>query len=487
MTRVVGLLFALGACIGDQSTGDLTVPPHDRHSAGESCQGRRMLGAPDTLTADLPGHNYASVQAASSNPPTVLVSVTGGDLVARNGTGVLYSGASTHFVGMRLKTQAGVELEITGVTAETFGASYSLVYAASRLDYCAGAGSAVAMQGVIEADRFHTTSSDVTFGCPDGVLRKCYGWGYVPGADPNGLPWKYHQACMRMANADIYGNGESHTRNLTPIVIRDLLAGANPGPMEAPALTNPVMTPPPPGIPFFEGAWAAGRGQGAVCLAHDRWLSEPIDATPHPSLLDPRLTDSVAYCDDLTYQAMASSGALLFNASKRMDMYLNRWLNPATKDLLTTLRGVYNHTTERQLPPFAGYEFQGTDGVMLRNLTGTLTPADVTPMFLQHNLKTDDRVVATATPVAPGYVIEDPVRDFEGYTLNAPAPDLIPFALYVKDGEYVSSTGGPAVAGYTLVVPLHYVMRTAASDLFGSAAERPHLGERSGATVCADQ
>jgi|GEM_PF-3015327 len=452
-------------------------------SCGESLQGRNMLGAPDQLTANMPGHRYASVQTAASNRSGVSVSVVDGNLVASDSTGVLYSGASASFVGMRLKTQVGGELEITGVTQESYGASYALVNATTRQDYCAGAGSAVAMQGVIESDRFHVATTDVTFGCPDGVLMKCYGWGYVPGADPNGQPWKYHQACMRMANDDIYGNGESHTRNLTPIVIRDLMSGGNPAPLDAPALTTPVLTPPPPGIPFFEGAWGAARGQGALCLAHDRWLSEPIDTTPQTSLPDPRLVDTVEDCDLPSLPQLVQRGALLFNASWRMDMYLNRWWNPDTKDWLTTLRGTFNHRLDRLIPPRAGFQFKGTDAVMLRNLTGTLTDADVTAMYLQHNAATEDYVVATATPVAPGYVIEDPDRDFEGYTLNAPAPDLIPFGLFVKGDDYVSSTFGAAPPGYTFVAPLHYVMRYATADVVPSGTSaRPHLGERDGST-----
>jgi ADYC domain len=492
MKTVAVLLIALGACVAAPVTDDVPVPddPHDAHSAGETCQGRNMLGAaPDALTADMPGHNFGSVQALSSNTPGVSVSVVGGNLVARNSAGVLFSGASTRFIGMRLKTQAGPELEITGVSTLSSGAAYALAFAPSKADYCDGAGPAVAMQGVIEADRFHTASTDVTFGCRDGVLQKCYGWGYVPGNDPNSLAWKLHQACMRMANADIYGNGEVHTRNLTPIVIRDLVEGANPAPSDAPAIGYPLRSPPPPAIPFFEGSWGWERGQGARCLAHDRWLSEPIDATPQASLPDPRMVDEVPFCDELSFQEMADRGALLFNASKRMDMYLNRWRNPGTGDVLTTVRGYYFRDPARRVAPVPGFtELLGNEGVLLRNLTGALTAADVTPMFLQHNPTTDDYVVATATPVAPGYVIEDPDHDFEGYTLNAPAPDLIPFGLFVKGTDYVSATAGPGTVGYAPVGPLHYVMRTASSEpAVGSAPQRAVFGARAAATVCTEQ
>lgn len=476
------LLVALVGCVGDSVTDDLMVPPQTPRSTGGSCQGRHMLGAaPDALTDGMPGHRFASVQPLSSNLP-VTVSVVNGGLVARDGNGVvLYSGASPKFIGMRLKTQAGPELEITGVSTETYGSSYKLAFQLSKTDYCDGAGSAVAMQGVIEADRFHVLTSDVTFGCPDGVLEKCHGWGYRPDSDPTGVPWKLHQACMRMANADIYGDGESHTRELTPIVIRDLVAGANPAPTDAPAIGYPVMSPPPPGIPFFEAAWTGQRNRGALCLAHDRWLSEPLDGPQNADLPDPRQVDNVVNCIDLTYPQMLDGGALLFNASKRMDMYLNRWRNPATGDLLTTLRGRFNHITTRHLPPFPGYtEFLGTDGVMLRNRTGRLDTGDVTEMYMQHNPVTDDYVVATSTPVAPGYV----VGDFEGYTLNIDGPDLIPFWLFVRGNDYVSATIPPP--GYTLVAPLHNVMRTATSQLPASTAAHVVLGERE-APVCPEQ
>src|SRR5258708_423827 len=126
MRKAVVLMLGLGWSGCMDQPDSVQDPPHivvSQSSCGESMQGRHMLGQPDTLTATLPGHNFASVQAASPNFSGVSVSVSGGELVASDRTGVLFSGASTSFIGMRLKFQSGDELEIRGVTKEDYGAS----------------------------------------------------------------------------------------------------------------------------------------------------------------------------------------------------------------------------------------------------------------------------------------------------------------------------------------------------------------------------
>jgi hypothetical protein len=484
------LLVALGGCVvgADTAEDPPLIGPRDNYTAGESCQGRRLLGlTPDQLSP--PGLKFVSFMTESSNRPGVFVSVSGADLVAKDIKGtVLYSGKSTSFVGMRLRAPAGGEVEIAGVSTQSYGASYALRFAASGDDYCGGAGNAVALQGIFEADRFHVHHTDVSFACDDGVAKKCEGWGYIPGSDPNGPGWRHHQACMRMANADVYGNGETHTREETPIVIRDTMRGAQPGPSDAPALSYPEVLPAPPGIAFFEGAWGWKRNEGAICLAKPRWASLPVEGPQHPSLPDPRNVGGVAFCEDLSISDMVARGALLFNASKKMDMYLYRWRNPTTGHLVASVRGFPSADRARRQPPFPGYtDYLGTDGIILRNPTGTLEDSDVTPMYVQHNPKTGDYVVATRTPVTPDHVIEDLESAFEGYTLNFTGPELTPFGLFRLGTDYVTSVGGPTgpgTIGYQAVDVLHSVMEPNWAGPAANAARSAGFSPRTSSSNC---
>jgi hypothetical protein len=493
------MAVAMGGCaVTSSETGEVPAPEpeigdQDSYLVGEDCQGRRLLGlTPDLLSPA--GEKFVSFMTESSNRPGVFVSVSGGDLVAKSASGrVLYSGKSASFVGMRLRAPAGGEVEIAGVSTQSYGSSYALRFGISGDDYCGGAGNAVPFQGIFEADRYHVYNTGVSFGCDDGVAKKCQGWGYLAGNDPNSIGWKHHQACMRMANADVYGNGETHTREETPVVIRDMIPGGKPGPVDFPALSYPEISPAPTDIAFFEGAWSSERGRGAVCLAKRRWASLPADAPDHPSLPDPRKLipgqpnpGEVAFCEDLTFDQMRARGGLVFNASKKMDMYLNRWRNPANGQLIASVRG-FEIVDFRRVPPFPGYtEFLGSDGIILRNLTGTITMADVTPMYVQHNPRTGDYVVATGTPVTPEHVIEDLERDFEGYTLNFTGPELTALSLFRRDDDYVTSVGGPGTVGYESLGVMHAVMQPnwAGPSPSASAARKAGFSPRAAGATC---
>jgi hypothetical protein len=71
--------------------------------------------------------------------------------------------------------------------------------------------------------------------------------------------------------------------------------------------------------------------------------------------------------------------ALLANASKTQDMYMHRWRNPTTKDVVATVRGFPGTGPV----PFAGYtEYLDSDGILLRNLPGSIDPkTDVIEVF----------------------------------------------------------------------------------------------------------
>jgi hypothetical protein len=86
-------------------------------------------------------------------------------------------------------------------------------------------------------------------------LAKCARWGYRPWQSYNGVPLAaYHQACTRMARADYCGDGESHTKDGTPVDIYDnlgLLVRGN----------DPLL--------HFEASWTP---RGAYCISKQRWL-----------------------------------------------------------------------------------------------------------------------------------------------------------------------------------------------------------------------
>jgi ADYC domain-containing protein len=126
---------------------------------------------------------------------------------------------------------------------------------------------AVPMSGVYEADTGALDTSDptrFTFGCDNGVIAKCYRWGYKPWMDQanTDAAAMTHWACTRMARADYCGSGESNTLDGTHIAFWDTLA---------PQPTH--VQPPDTKLPRemrFEAGW---NGAGAVCLSHARWAT----------------------------------------------------------------------------------------------------------------------------------------------------------------------------------------------------------------------
>lgn len=90
--------------------------------------------------------------------------------------------------------------------------------------------------------------------CTSGASGKCVRLGYKPWkTSPDGISlWDYYQACTRMIRADYCGNGQSHTRNGTPIVVYDRLGIQDVEPL--------------PGA-SFEAVWGP---DGAVCVRRVR-------------------------------------------------------------------------------------------------------------------------------------------------------------------------------------------------------------------------
>jgi hypothetical protein len=112
----------------------------------------------------------------------------------------------------------------------------------------------------------------ISLGCTQGVVAKCYRWGYRPWSAPATMP-AFMASCTRMARADYCGDGRSFTKDGTPINLWDSLPVSG-----YTRIQEWEWGPPDPelGSMRFEAAW---QPNGARCLAHWRWDELVPDAT----------------------------------------------------------------------------------------------------------------------------------------------------------------------------------------------------------------
>jgi hypothetical protein len=265
-----------------------------------------------------------------------------------------------------------------------------------------------------------------------------------------------------MANADYCRSGTPYTREQTPILIRDY-SPYYPGPYPS-DLGHPSPFPGDPDTFYFEAGWRPGD-LGPVCLSKIRWASLPPDPCP-TVLLDPRYSDDkrAKFCDDMTIADIQSLGALLVNGSKMMDAPLHRWRNPKTGDEVSTIRGFFVDTNGDGRADFPGSTAPFTDytvhvqaeGMLLRNLPGTLDPSKMYPLYMQ-NLGGGDRYLSEVglgrtTPPFEGYSFLNPTTTLSnGATINAQA-----FSLCERSGDY--DTEYAALDGCAFVKSLHYAL-----------------------------
>lgn len=434
---------------------------------GEELQGSHLLGnLADPLAG---GGSFLAVANTTTLPSTgaaVTVSVSGTSLVATDAAGKTYSDPND-FVSMVFASASGSELRVKAVDlASTTSPRYVLEYRPNNLaawsDYCDptfGTG-AVALKGFWDRDRRHVKGPKLSFACTgSGVAAKCVDWGYVPGAaGPGDSAWDHHQACTQMASANICMDGSSYTRELTPILIRDFIPGAEPAPTDAPVLErlDPLATWPPADRFYFEAAWQPDGP--AICLSKVRWASLPPGGYCPAKLPDPRVVEGnseVRFCEDYTWPELQAAGALLVNGSLPMDLPLYRW-SDAAGDRVTSVNGYVTDVVESY--PFAGYTtLRGSDAILLRNLPGSVDPQrDVIEVFDQYNPATGDRVVAPlvgGNPITAGHV----VGAREGYLLTAAGADRVPFRLF-RNGDDFTSTNSHPGPGFTFVALLGYAI-----------------------------
>src|SRR5207244_16143 len=88
---------------------------------------------------------------------------------------------------------------------------------------CPATGWALPVASVFDSTGFrYDSSAAFTFSCLDGVIAKCYRWGYKP--------WKSqslkdaHWACTRLARADYCTEGRPHTVTGTLVNVWDSLS-----------------------------------------------------------------------------------------------------------------------------------------------------------------------------------------------------------------------------------------------------------------------
>lgn len=427
----------------------------------EEVQGRWLLGSvPDGLTDIAGGADHFSVKRDSSNRLGHRVTVVAGSLVVRNSNNnnLLYSGIDLAMQNLELKSTSGVTIRITGAVTDAWGGpAYDVVYLdgnGAEVDYCKDGDLAVPMQGTWTSTGFHADTTDISFGCRDGVTFKCFTWGYVPGRPPRALgqptSTELHQACTRMARADFCGDGIPHTREETPIVIRDLVTGYSDGPNDTPELNHVTSVPTPPDLHFYESAWTSGENIGAVCLERQRWASLPVGfGCGVGGLADPRVTPNTYYCENMPNDVFQAKRPMLVSASKTQDMYLHRWRNPKTKDVVSTVRGWYSLGPDFTAP-FPGYvEHLGTDGILLRNPPYSLTEEDVVEVF---STGTTDRALL------PNDQLNRKDPTFEGYLLKYPGGDRMRFSMFLRNRIDTLTSVNPEDSSFLYEGPMFYVI-----------------------------
>jgi len=398
-------------------------------------QGIYVLGSvPDSLGD---GPNFISASLVPVNRPAFRLSVapssSGARLVADADSGEHHEGADLWFNGMTLAVDSGRitiravgtpvphHVEVEGVVPQPTSTLYALNYSARQpdgsyappVDYCDNRGGTVVFAGVFDrTTRIHHEADKISFGCGNGIALKCMFWGYRPGnGGAASKDWKYHQSCMGTGGANYCGNGMPHTRERTPIQIRDNLA--NYGSDGLYELTYPVTQPGNLDTFYIEGGWdATGK---PTCLAQSRW--EALKPICPPGTTEP------PRCDGKSMSQLFNDGALIVDGAATMDATLKRWQNPDTKDTVLTVRGFFRAGTagapDLLTPPFPGYtKYLGTYGMLMRTLPGNLSKTLMRPIYMQ-NLAGGDRYLSDV----PGLQ-----GSFEGYAFrnqDTITPDVV--------------------------------------------------------------
>ncbi|MFN7965991.1 MAG: ADYC domain-containing protein [Acidobacteriota bacterium] len=214
----------------------------------------------------------ATFSAAPSSDRIVDVSVVGTDFRVQLSSGRVLSGRDLVGAKLALIVPGGVtpeQVTIDAVVTDPLDPSgETLLYKMRALnpqtgqleELCepdaAGERWAFPLRGQWDSEGYPLSDKGLSLTCGDGSQGKCVRWGYKPWKTlPDGTRlFDYHQACMRMVNANYCGNKRT-TRDGMLIDYWDALG-----------IAKPEADPQKQGLQF-EAAWGPN---GAVCVAHTR-------------------------------------------------------------------------------------------------------------------------------------------------------------------------------------------------------------------------
>lgn len=152
-----------------------------------------------------------------------------------------------------------VRLRIDAIEVDPRGGDELPLYTVSARDgggwraYCPSGAATVVVPGAWDSRGGYVEDPTLTtFACTDGAIAKCVRMGYAPWRRVGGVTLlEHHLACVRMIRADYCGDGVSHTRDGTRVVVWDDLG----------------LVAREPSAGALEAAWSR---DGAVYLARPR-------------------------------------------------------------------------------------------------------------------------------------------------------------------------------------------------------------------------
>lgn len=424
----------------------------------EEPNGRFVIGEVLDAAPYSSGTEYFSVWTTGTRGKYVeQVSVIGSASLKSTGLDGTYSGTNPRFNGLALPS---ADRKYTVIPTILGGDSVTTHYTLDVRDL-AGVTTrvcddAVPLVGTITRSGEHlATPGRITFACKDGSAAKCLRWRYAPGLVAGSAMWGGHQACMQGVNADYCAAGTTSTRVGTLIMFLDDLGVNQVAPGAQIKTIRIADWPPNPVDYYFETAFPAGHQQ-ASCIGKLRWPT--ITNTCVATLPD---------CADTTIDGMiAQDDAVMFFGSRYNQLRLERWVRGG--DRVTTVSGYHN--TDQEKVPWTGFEFQGTDAILLRVPPTSVPPSAVVEVSIFIHRQTQDHVLARSNDAR--YPASQWDRTFEGYVYTSQlAPHLVPLRTYWNPTtkDLTSSTAEPSVMaglGYSPVLP-------AGSELVGWIAPPP--------------
>lgn len=467
--KLTALLILAAACVGPSSP-DLDVingPP----IAGEENQGSTLLGSLDSFTRmTSPGTTrsdryWVSGAATFAGSGSVAVTAANGVLHATVGTRTI-SGDDPALVGLRFTGNDGSQIQIQNVYPANADdpIRYDIVYRPSPAtstwtNPCADDHGNPEPADVISGHLTATTrdhiavAGDMTFSCMSGVAYKCHRWGYSDPGSTTLPTWDLFDACLKLANANYCHTDQSFTRDGTAVSFADKYGirasyPANWTPWE-------LSTWPPPRSQYYvEAAWRPRNTP--ICLAKARWQSLPPDPCG-PSLPDPRTHPGAKYCEDIGTDALANdSTVLIIGMSLYNDLKLQTWATPGG-DLVSTIDGYHDGRVD--VPPLPGMSYVGPSGVVLRDFTTEMNPADYVPVFRYCMASAPQRCVVTTASTRPVSHDLQPSTLPEGQIKRRKGPGTTALVLYsnATTGDYVTALASPGT-GYGSLGTIGYVL-----------------------------